>query len=402
MSFATQGKLASNIMHFGRVLREAGLPVGPSTVLDAIDAALAGTLRERDDFYWTLHAIFVKRREHSVLFEQAFYVFWKKPKMLEQLMQLMYTQIARKADDKPKLAGFKRLAEAMFDQKLEKNAPARPHDVLEIDATFTASIDEVLRNKDFEQMSSAEMALAKKAIATLRLVQTEVKTRRHRAAPFGPRIDMRRTLRETLRGGISLARKQVKSRQPPLVVLCDISGSCSNYSRIFLHFLHGLSNDRSRVFVFLFGTRLTNVTRLLKRRDVDEAVAQVSAHVQDWSGGTRIGTALHDFNFKWGRRVLAGGAHVLLMTDGLERDDLTTLGTEMQRLRRSAQRIVWLNPLLRFDKFEARAGGIRTIMPWVDEFRPIHSLGSLADLAKALAQYSSSQHSPKKWMESAS
>ncbi len=399
MNSAPSGKLATNIMHFARVLRDAGLPVGPSAVLDAIDAAQAGTLREREDFYWTLHAIFVKRREQREIFAQAFQVFWKKPKMLEQLMQLMYHQIARKADAKPKQAGFKRLAEAMFDKAHMKTLPAQKNDVLEVDATFTASMDEVLRAKDFEQMSVAEQGHAKAAIAKLRMHRIEVPTRRFQPSGAGARIDMRRSLRESLRGGLALHRKERRWREPPLVVLCDISGSCSNYSRIFLHFLHALSNDRARVTVFLFGTRLTNVTRDLQRRDVDEAVARVSSHVQDWSGGTRIGTALHEFNFKWGRRVLASGAHVLLMTDGLDREDVSVLRDEMQRLRRSAKRIVWLNPLLRFDGFEAKAGGIRAMMPFVDEFRPVHSLDSLSDLAATLASPRRDAHDPKKWME---
>ena len=399
MNSAPSGKLATNIMHFARVLREAGLPVGPSAVLDAIDAAQAGTLREREDFYWTLHAIFVKRREQREIFAQAFQVFWKKPKMLEQLMQLMYHQIARKADAKPKQAGFKRLAEAMFDKAHMKTLPAQKNDVLELDATFTASMDEVLRAKDFEQMSVAEQGQAKAAIAKLRMHRIEVPTRRFQPSGAGARIDMRRSLRESLRGALTLHRKERRWREPPLVVLCDISGSCSNYSRIFLHFLHALSNDRARVTVFLFGTRLTNVTRDLQRRDVDEAVARVSSHVQDWSGGTRIGTALHEFNFKWGRRVLASGAHVLLMTDGLDREDVSVLRDEMQWLRRSAKRIVWLNPLLRFDGFEAKAGGIRAMMPFVDEFRPVHSLDSLSDLAATLASPRRDAHDPKKWME---
>jgi uncharacterized protein len=399
MKSGPSGKLAENIMHFGRVLREAGIPVGPSTVLDALDAALAGTLREREDFYWTLHSVFVKKREHRELFEQAFHVFWKKPKMLEQMMQLLYHQIARKADEKPKKAGFKRLAEAMFDKSLIKNQHEQKSEALEIDATYTTSIDEVLRSKDFEQMSIAEQTQAKAAIARLRMKRVEVKTRRFQSSRTGARIDLRRTMRESLRGGINLARKEPRWREPPLVVLCDISGSCSNYSRMFLQFLHALTNDRARVTVFLFGTRLTNVTRDLQRRDVDEAIVRVSTSVKDWSGGTRIGTSLREFNFKWGRRVLAGGAHVLLMTDGLDREDIATLSAEMQRLRRSAKRIVWLNPLLRFDGFEAKAGGIRAMMPYVDEFRSVHSLESLEDLADTLATARRDAHDPKKWME---
>jgi uncharacterized protein with von Willebrand factor type A (vWA) domain len=396
------GKLAANIMHFGRVLREAGLPVGPAMVMDALDAAMAGPLRQREDFYWTLHSVFVKRREQHQLFEQAFHVFWKKPKMLEQLMQLMYVQIARKPDEaKRKQAGFRRLAEAMFDQNFSSAPKSTQQDSLEVEATYTASADEQLRQKDFEQMTLAEQVEARQALSRFRFVQTEIRTRRFGSAARG-RIDMRRSLRLALRSGGEMGRlafRQPRTRLPPLVVLCDISGSCSQYSRMFLHFLHGLANDRARVHVFLFGTRLSNISRDLRRRDVDEALSRVSAHVQDWSGGTRIGACLHEFNFHWGRRVLGQGAHVLLMSDGLERDHIEILGAEMQRLRRGAKRITWLNPLLRYDKFEAAAAGIRAIMPHVDEFRPVHSLDSIADLARSLASGQQAQHDPRRWME---
>ncbi len=180
-------------------------------------------------------------------------------------------------------------------------------------------------------------------------------------------------------------------------MLCDISGSMSNYSRMFLHFLHALTNDRSRVHVFVFGTRLTNITRELKRRDVDEALAKVSGKVKDWSGGTRIGNAIREFNYRWGRRVLAQGAHVLLMSDGLDRGDTRALELEMARLKRTARRIVWLSPLLRFAGFEARAQGVRAILPHVNEFRPVHSLESLENLARSLAYSSRTQHDARRW-----
>jgi uncharacterized protein len=400
-STGTSGKLAENIMHYARILREAGMPIGSGAVLDAIDAAQSGVLRERQDFYWTLNAVFVKKREHLEMFEQAFHVFWKKPKMLEQLMQLMNVQITRKGDDKKKGAGYRRLAESMLDKDLQKNMPTQKNDVLEIDATFTASSDEKLRAKDFEQMSVVEQAQARAAISAMKMNRVEIKTRRFQASATGRQIDMRRTMRDALRGSgdmMKLARKSPRYREPPLVVLCDISGSCSNYSRMFLQFLHALTTDRARVSVFLFGTRLTNVSRDLNRRDVDEAVARVSNAVKDWSGGTRIGATLHEFNFKWARRMLAQQAHVLIMTDGLDREDVTVLHEEMQRLRRSAKRIVWLNPLLRFDKFEARAAGIRAMMPFVDEFRPVHSLNSLEDLAKSLVSSGKSSHDLKQWL----
>ena len=395
------GKLAENIMYFARVLRQAGIPVGPGTVLDALDAAQCGGLRTRDDFYWTLHSVFVKRRDQREVFDQAFHVFWKKPKMLEQLMQLFFHQVARDVGGKAKQAGFRRLAEAMFDAHETPNTQRQRKDDLEIDATFTASADEVLRQKDFEQMTVAEQAQAKQAIARLRLHRREIMTRRYARARKGPAIDMRRTLQGSLRAGghfIDLERREKQWHEPPLVVLCDISGSCSNYSRMFLHFLHALTNDRDRVTVFLFGTRLTNITRELKRRDIDEAMAKVSGAVKDWSGGTRIGTSLKEFNYKWARRVLTQGAHVLLMTDGLDREDTTLLEHEIERLKRQTKRITWLNPLLRYDGFKALAGGIRAMMPHVDEFRAVHSLDSLRDLAAALAGPPSPEHDPRKWL----
>ena len=403
MRKAPSGKLAANIMHFARVLRGAGLPVGPASVIDALDAALSGSLRTRDEFYWTLHAILVKRREHKEVFDQAFHVFWKKPKMLEQLMQLMFQQITRAASEKPKDPGFRRLAEAMFDQTNAQSRREKP-EALELDATYTASADDILRAKDFEQMTLVEQIQARKAIALLRLHRRETLTRRFQPDFAGDRIDMRRTLRQSLRSGghmIDLARRARKIRERPLVVLCDISGSCSSYSRMFLHFLHGLVNDRTDVTVFLFGTRLTNITRELQHLDVDESIAKVSAAVKDWSGGTRIGATLKEFNYKWARRVLTQGADVLLMTDGLERDDTVQLSREMQRLRRSTKHIVWLNPLLRFDRFEAKASGIRAMMPYVDEFRPVHSLNSLSDLAEALGKRAGPAHDPSKWLKAA-
>lgn len=400
---APRGKLPENIMHFARILRKAGLPVGPGAVLDATEAAQSGALRRREDFYWALHAIFVKRHDQDALFDQAFKAFWRKPKMFEQLMQMLFQQIRVEGHEKPKRAAQRRLANAMFAPGEEQSRRETPPGALELEATFTASADEVLRSKDFEQMTVEEEARAKTAIAELRLHRIERPTRRFRPSHAG-RIDMRRTLARGMKSGgqiIDLARRDQRRKEPPLVVLADISGSMSNYSRMFLHFLHAVTNDRDRVHVFLFGTRLTNVTRELQRRDVDEALAKVAAAVKDWSGGTRIGQSLKEFNFRWGRRVLGQNAHVLLMTDGLEREDCALLEAEMERLHRSARRVVWLNPLLRFQGFEAKAAGVRTILRHVDEFRPVHSLESLEDLARALSYATGTGHDPRNWMEAA-
>lgn len=389
-------------MHFARVLRKAGLPVGPGAVLEALEAAQCGAVRSREDFYWVLHSVFVKRHEHEPLFEQAFQVFWRKPKMLEQLMQLLFQQVRVEGLEPGRQPGRRRLAEAMFAPAESTSRREAPPGSLELEAEFTASPDEVLRQKDFEQMTAEEEARAKTAIAAMRLDRIEVPTRRFEPREHGRRIDMRRTMARSVRSGghmIDLALRRRRRREPPLVVIADISGSMSNYSRIFLHFLHALTNDRDRVQVFLFGTRLTNITREIARRDVDEAMARVGGAVKDWSGGTRIGHCLKEFNYRWGRRVLGQGAHVLLMTDGLDRDDSGLLAEEMARLKRSARRIVWLNPLLRYDAFAARAAGIRAMLPFVDEFRPVHNLDSLEDLARALSYGREAAHDPRRWMK---
>ncbi|MCY4480458.1 MAG: VWA domain-containing protein, partial [Rhodospirillales bacterium] len=223
----------------------------------------------------------------------------------------------------------------------------------------------------------------------LRLPIRPVPTRRFRPDPLGRRIDMRATLRASLRSSgdmMPLKRRSRAERLPALVVLCDVSGSMSRYSRMFLHFVHAVTNDRDRVHSFLFGTRLTNITRHLRHRDVDVAMSRASRAVRDWSGGTRIGPCLKDFNHFWSRRVLAQGALVLLITDGLDRDDLGILHAEVERLHKSCRRLIWLNPLLRYEGFKPEAGGVRTILPHIDEFRPVHNIASLMDIAAALSE----------------
>ena len=237
-------------------------------------------------------------------------------------------------------------------------------------------------------MGTAEIAAAKEAIKTLRLPLDERRTRRWRPAATGSSVDLAATIRASLRTGgeiMALETRRNRTRPPPLVVLCDISGSMSRYAQILLHFLHSVANDRERVNMFLFGTRLSNVTRQLKHRDPELAFQMVSALVPDWSGGTRIGVALQEFNRLWARRVLGQGAVVLLVTDGLDRDDAAGLAEAMARLHRSCRRLIWLNPLLRWDGFAPKAQGIRAILPHVDEFRPVHNLESLKELIVCLS-----------------
>lgn len=395
-SMRADGRLADNIVHFARALRAAGMRVGPGTVVDAIRAVeTAGTLR-REDFYWVLHAVLVKRHEDHELFDQAFRLYWRKRALLERLMaQLMPTAPGDPNRQKDEVRS--RVADALL--KNEEREPRRPKPKVEVDARLTLSAHEVLQRKDFEQMTAAEIAAARRLIAAMILPADKVRTRRLAPSPDGRRIDLRRSFRASIRAGgmIDLKTRAPVERYPPLVAICDISGSMTQYSRMFLHFLHALTEVR-KVSSFVFGTRLTNITRQLKARDPDEALERCSGLVADWAGGTRIGSCLHEFNRKWSRRVLGQGAVVLLVTDGLERDGRDALGFEMDRLHRSCRRLVWLNPLLRFDGFEAKAGGIVTMLPHVDEFRPIHNLAAMADLVHALDARRSAVDDPRKWL----
>jgi hypothetical protein len=392
-----QGRLAENILYFARALRAAGIPVGPGAVLDALEAVKVAGIGTKEDFYWTLHAVFVKRHEHSVLFDQAFRIFFRRRGYIDQMLAMMMPQAP--APPQAPQPGSTRIHEALFsglDDKLKRQRE------VELDARMTVSDREVLQRKDFAQMTGAEIAAAKEAIKRLVLPLAEVRTRRLAPHRHGHLIDIRRTLRASLKGGgdfIDLRFIGPKTKAPPLVALLDISGSMSQYSRIFLHFLHALTDARRRVSTFLFGTRLSNVTRALRERDPDDALAACSASVPDWSGGTRIASSLRGFNKLWARRVLTQGAVVLLITDGLERDADDTLAFEIDRLHRSCRRLVWLNPLLRFEGFEARARGIRAMLPHVDEFRPIHNLESMAGLVAALEHGGGRSGDPKAWMQ---
>lgn len=391
------GKLAHNIAHFGRALRKAGLPVGPGRVIEAIRAVAVAGFSERQDFYWILHACFVSRPEERVTFEQVFRLFWRDPKYLDHMMNLLLPSIQGVQEDRVAAAAEKRAAEALLDgverdfAKPEFEAKDEGAEI-EIDATATMSHEERLKTLDFELMSVAEIAEAKHMIARLSLPVKPLKTRRNRPAGNGAQVDLRRTLRRSLRTGgevHSLSLMAPRHRWPNLVVLCDISGSMSQYSRMVLHFVHAVANRKgqgwARVHAFTFGTRLTNITRHLKNRDVDAALNAAGAEAQDWSGGTRIGACLHRFNRDWSRRVLGQGAVVLLITDGLDRDDAGLLGKEAERLHLSCRRLIWLNPLLRWDGFAPKAKGVRAMLPHCDAFRAGHSIATLEALGAAIS-----------------
>lgn len=389
------GRLADNIVHFARALRKAGLPIGPGRVIDAVRAVEAAGFTERRDFYWALHACFVSRPEHREVFAQTFRLFWRDPRYLEHMMSLLLPAIRGVQEERGARAAERRAAEALLDGVAREAPEPEPDPAeaeIEIDAALTAASQERLRSLDFEQMSTQEIAAARRMIARLRLPVQPLPSRRMRPDRLGRQPDWRRTLRAAMRSGGEIAALETRARSrrwPNLVALCDISGSMSQYSRMVLHFLHAVANEQgagwARVHAFTFGTRLTDITRHLRRRDVDAALAAAGAEAQDWAGGTRIGACLHAFNRDWSRRVLGQGAVVLLITDGLDREDPASLAREMERLHLSARRLIWINPLLRWDGFAPRARGIAAMLPHVDSLRAGHSIASLEDLGRALS-----------------
>jgi uncharacterized protein len=375
-------ELAGNIMRFARVLRGAGLKNGPASVLAALRAAESVNILRREELYWALHAVLVRRPEDHDLYDQAFRQFFRDPFGVDEALSMLLskTQVPRRP------AVSRRVSEAL---RPPGEAPARPAtEKVELQAQLTFSPDEVLRGRDFDQMSSEEVRRARAAAAKLGLAVRPVRTRRFEPWARG-RLDLSRTIRAGMRtlGDVAPLRfRRRRFRSPPLVALCDISGSMGRYSEVLLSFLHAVSAERSRVHTFLFGTRLSNVTRTLRRRDVDEALARCGREVVDWGGGTRLRACLHEFNRVWSRRVLSQGAVVMLISDGLDRDEAPGLAEEAERLHKSCRRLIWLNPLLRWEGFEPRAQGVRALLPHVDEHWPVHNLDSLEALARALRQ----------------
>ncbi|MFO1328406.1 MAG: VWA domain-containing protein [Rubrivivax sp.] len=374
-----QGRLADNLMHFARLLRAAGLPVGTDRVQLALQALPLAGLASREDFRAVLLACWLDRIEHRELFDAAFDWFWQAPGQPAGL------SLAAPAREQAR-AAERRLADALAAQGTA--AIATPADAHRSAGAPGVDAHERLHRLDFDDMSADEWRQARRLLARLDLAFEPLRTRRMRRALRPGQPDGRATLQAMARHGgelWTLRWRQRRLQPAPLLLLADISGSMSRYSRMLLHLGHLLGQSKARVESFVFGTRLTRTTRLLKSRDPDLAVGQVVRAVQDWSGGTRIATSLHEFNRRWARRVLPGQATVLLVSDGLESGDTHELSFEMDRLHRSCRRLLWLNPLLRFARFEPRAGGIKAMLPHVDRFLPVHNLASLQQLVDVLA-----------------
>jgi uncharacterized protein with von Willebrand factor type A (vWA) domain len=382
------GYLLGHLLRFGQLLRVMGMDVSTGQILDLVEALQHVTITERFDFYHTCKALLVNRREDFVVFDQAFHLFWRTDSNSSQDAHPPSDAEVKRARLPASPVPRQSTGPGGKEKKGRKPGQEEGEDATG-EHLMIYSPDEALRQKDFGEMTWEEIQSAKRAISSLQWNLGELRTRRVRPSSKG-RIDMHRMIRDNLRHGgepINLAYRRRVFRPRPLVVLSDISGSMERYSRMLLHFIHALTHGLkdTSVEAFVFGTRLTRITRHLRYKDVDESLDEVSDVVYDWSGGTRIGEALKVFNFQWARRVLGRGAVVLVISDGWDRGDLTLLGKEILRLQRATYRLIWLNPLLGSDEYRPVQRGMATVIPCVDDFLPVHNLASLEHLAEVLS-----------------
>ncbi len=373
-----------NLLLFGRLLRLMGLDVGASEMIDLTHALALIDVGNKQDVYQTTRAILVRRHEDYPLFDQAWRAFWRQP--TDPTMQRLEMIADPRLLPKPL-----RLPQSRFGAG-EEGEP-RDEEAVEVHALQSYSANEVLRRKDFSSFTWEEVQQAKQLMQRMQWRVGERRTRRRRPIDTGEYLDLRRIVRGNLRHGgelLALAWKRRKTKPRPLVILCDISGSMEQYTRMLLHFVHTISSgfDFDKVEVFLFSTRLTRITRQLTFKDVDDALDAVERQVEDWGGGTRIGVAIHQFNFRWARRVLGRGAVVMMISDGWDRGEPEQLAKEMERLQKSCYRLIWLNPLIGSEGYQPLTQGLQAALPYVDDFLSVRNLNSLEQLGRTLSEIS--------------
>jgi hypothetical protein len=388
---ADHGHLLRNMLIFSRMLRVLGIKVTPTQIIDLVEALNHIDIRRREDFKNTTRIVLINKHEHLPLFDQAFDLFWQA----REKNQLQEIDLGALLQRPPQPEEFTEVAE---NQQQNGSGPEREREEPIIETIYTYSAREVLREKDFAELTPDELDEIKRLMQRMEWQLEQRRTRRKTRAPHGTYLDMRRTFRQNLRYGgelLQLTWRRLKLKRRPLVVICDISGSMERYSRVLLKFVYMITNGLENVEAFVFSTRLTRITRYLRGRDIDVALDQVAASVRDWAGGTRIGEALKTFNYQWGRRVLGQGAIVLIISDGWDRGDIQLLSQEMDRLQLSSQRLIWLNPLLGSANYEPLTRGIQAALPYIDDFLPVHNLASLEQLGhllERLGEYKPTRH----------
>jgi uncharacterized protein with von Willebrand factor type A (vWA) domain len=384
------GHLLRNIVRFGRLLRAVGINVTPTQIFDLVAALDHVNIRYREDVKNAARTILISRHEHLALFDRAFDLFWQAREK-GALQEIDLGALLQK------LEKHKEVLETPAPKEDDRDLPERESPEPIIEKIFTYSGREMLRQKDFADLTPDELQEVNWLIHSMQWQLEQRRTRRRTPASQGAYLDMRRTFRQNLRYGgepLELTWRRRKLKRRPLVVICDISGSMERYSRVLLKFIYAISNGLENVEAFVFSTRLTRITRQLRERDVDIALNQVTRQIRDWGGGTRIGDALKTFNYKWGRRVLSQGALVLIISDGWDRGDIDLLRHEMSRLQLSCQRLIWLNPLLGSENYEPLTRGMQTALPFIDDFLPVHNLASLEQLGHLLKRLG--EHKPSR------
>ena len=377
------GQLVHNLLLFGRVLRGLGLDVNPGRMMDLVSALDYIEIGTKADFFYAARTLLVHEREDLPLFDEAFELFWRKP---AESWDMPWQELTRRRQSTKPVFTPPPLKDEPPSRSDSTSTSKQALTVVEITRTY--SNREVLRHKDFAHMNAEESEAVKRMMSQLLWKVSQRRTRRHRPGK-GHLLDLRRTLRHSLRSEGEIFRwayREQKLKPRPLVIIADISGSMERYTRLLLHFIYGMKSALTQPLeAFVFSTRLTRITRPLQIRDLDLALENVGHLVNDWAGGTRIGESLKTFNFKWGRRVLGRGAVVLIISDGWDRGDVDLLRLEMARLKRNCHRLIWLNPLLGAPDYEPLTRGIQAALPNIDNFLPVHNLASLEDLAKRLA-----------------
>jgi uncharacterized protein with von Willebrand factor type A (vWA) domain len=381
------GNLLHNLILFGRLLRALGLDINPGRMIDLVQALDFVEIGRKADFFYTARSLLVHDQDDLPLFDQAFDLFWRRPRgegvNFGELLELRPPG----GEDQEPITTPPILDAEETAVSGDEDEAEELREIIEITRTYSSR--ELLRTKDFSELTQTEMQAIKQMMSQM-VWQLGLRRTRRRRPGDGRSYDLRRSLRKNLRYGgevLEWPRRQYKFKPRPLVVIADISGSMEQYTRMLLHFIYTLVEglDQS-VESFVFSTRLTRITRQLRGRDVDRALQEVGQHVHDWAGGTRIGESLKMFNFEWGRRVLGRGAVVLMISDGWDRGDPELLRQEVARLKRSCYRLIWLNPLLGSENYEPLTRGIQAALPVIDDFLPVHNLASLEDLAAHLMQ----------------
>ena len=406
-------RLLYRLTEFGRLLWESNINVGPHQMLELAKTLDLIDITDKEEFYFTLKCCLLTKHEQEPIFNQMFTYYWlmrdqqnKKKNDKQGAAKREERQMRLPPSERKRLAEHLNATEMRKELRQEMRQTERRHarkiseekddddDTGQPPQGTAYSAIEQLRKKDFENFTWEEVQEAKRLMAEMRWNLGLRRTRRKAPARSGAYPDMRRMVRRNLKYGaelIELTWRKTKQKPRPLVIICDISGSMSLYSRLLLHFIHTISNGLLNVETFVFGTRLTRITRQLKKRDVDDAVQDVSKAVQDWSGGTRIGDALHYFNKHWSRRVLGRGAVVLIISDGWDRGDSGVLQVEIDRLQHSCHRLIWLNPLLGSPDYRPLTVGMKTALPFIDNFLPAHNLDSLISLGNLLSMIDDSR-----------